>query len=52
VTRARSRGHPISIADSLIASIALAGGLSVATRDELPFQAAGLAVINPWTHAS
>jgi hypothetical protein len=52
VTRARSRGHPISVTDGLIASIALAGGLSVATRDELPFQAAGLVVINPWTHES
>ncbi len=35
-------------ADGLIAAIATAHDLSVATRDASPFEAAGVAVINPW----
>jgi toxin FitB len=46
---ARARGHSISAADGLIAAIAAANGFSVATRDEAPFRAAGLNVVNPWT---
>jgi toxin FitB len=48
VTRARKQGHAISAADGQIAAIAAARDLSVASRDETPFRAAGLAVINPW----
>ena len=48
VMHARKRGHTISVADGQIASIAVAHGLEVATRDTTPFNAAGLAVINPW----
>jgi toxin FitB len=48
VTGARRRGHAISVADGQIAAIAAARNLKVASRDEAPFQAAGLAVINPW----
>jgi len=44
----RATGTPVETADACIAAIALANGLSVATRDTLPFQAAGLKVINPW----
>ena len=45
---ARSRGLAISVADGQIAAIAAAGKLSVATRDETPFRAAGLKTVNPW----
>ena len=48
VTRARRQGHAISVADGQIAAIAAARNLRVASRDEAPFQAAGLSVINPW----
>ncbi|HEY1261039.1 MAG TPA: type II toxin-antitoxin system VapC family toxin [Stellaceae bacterium] len=46
--RARSAGYAISFADGQIAAIAAARGLGVASRDEGPFRAAGLTVINPW----
>ena len=48
MTRARAAGLAIATADGYIAAIAAATGLSVATRDTGPFQAAGVAVINPW----
>ena len=38
----------VSAADGYIAATAHAAGLMVATRDTSPFEAAGLAVINPW----
>jgi predicted nucleic acid-binding protein len=44
----RTSGTPVETADTCIAAVALANGLSVATRDTLPFRAAGLKVINPW----
>jgi predicted nucleic acid-binding protein len=49
VTRARRHGHSIAVADAQIAAIAASRQFSVATRDEAPFQAAGILVINPWT---
>ena len=49
VTRARRRGHAIAVADAQIAAIAASRQFTVATRDEAPFQAAGVPVINPWT---
>lgn len=45
---ARSRGIAIGMADGLIAATAAASGMSVATRDTAPFDAAGVAWINPW----
>ena len=48
VTVARRNGYPISVADGQIAAIAAARKLAVASRDEAPFRAAGLSVINPW----
>lgn len=45
---ARKVGSGIATADALIAAIALDGGFSVATRDESPFLAADVSVINPW----
>ena len=47
-SRARSLGQAISFADGQIAAIAQVQGYAVATRDTAPFEAAGVAVINPW----
>jgi hypothetical protein len=52
VKHARGRGHPIAAADAQIAAIAASRRFSVATRDEAPFRAAGVPVINPRTAAS
>jgi hypothetical protein len=49
VVQARRRSHPISVADAQIAAIAASRQFTVATRDEAPFKAAGVPVINPWT---
>lgn len=46
--KARAVGKGLPIADGYIAAIAAARGYAVATRDAAPFQAAGIAVINPW----
>jgi toxin FitB len=48
MAQARVDGIAISLGDGQIASIAVQHGFSVATRDTLPFEAAGLQVINPW----
>jgi predicted nucleic acid-binding protein len=48
VSRARTMGRAISIADGQIAAIAMVHGFAVATRDTAPFEAAGAAFINPW----
>ncbi|WP_142809937.1 type II toxin-antitoxin system VapC family toxin [Tepidiphilus olei] len=45
---ARRSGSGIGTADGLIAAVAVANGLIVATRNTSPFEAAGLIVINPW----
>lgn len=50
LSRARQAGKPIATADALIAAIASTHHLAVATRDEGPFHAAGVTVINPWNH--
>lgn len=47
--RARAAGRAIAPADGYIAAIAATHGFAIATRDTSPFDAAGLAVINPWT---
>jgi len=46
--KARDKGKAIGTADGYIAATASANGLSVATRDTAPFEAAGIEVINPW----
>ena len=51
VSKARSEGRAIGLADGLIAAIAAANGFAVATRDVRPFAASGLSVINPWIDA-
>ena len=48
MSKARASGLAIASADGCIAAIAAANGLAVATRDTGPFEAAGVAVINPW----
>jgi predicted nucleic acid-binding protein len=45
---AKAEGKTISKEDGYIAATATAHGLTVATRDIAPFQAAALTVINPW----
>lgn len=47
--RARAAGQTVAPADGYIAAIASTHGFTVATRDTLPFEAAGLRVIDPWT---
>jgi toxin FitB len=48
MSAARAAGLAIASADGYIAAIAVANGLTVATRDTGPFKAAGAAVIDPW----
>lgn len=48
VASARAKGRSILMADGQIAAIARVHGFAVATRDTLPFEAAGVPVINPW----
>jgi toxin FitB len=48
VARARSQGQAISVADGQIAGVAAANKFRVASRDDRPFRAAGLVVVNPW----
>jgi len=52
MARARDEGKAIGTADGYIAATVAARGLTVATRDTSPFEAAGLRVINPWTARS
>lgn len=48
MAKARASGRAIAAADGYIAAIAAANGFAVATRDTQPFEAADVAVINPW----
>jgi predicted nucleic acid-binding protein len=48
MARAKQAGKAIGKADGYIAAVAAARGLTVATRDTSPFEAAGINVINPW----
>lgn len=48
MARAQASGFCIGMADGLIAAIASANGMTVATRDTAPFSAAGVAFIDPW----
>ena len=41
-------GNPISFADAAIASIAIAHGFMLATRNERDFKGTGVTLINPW----
>lgn len=44
----RARGRAMPIKDSLIAATALAHGLTVATRNRRDFEAAGVAIVDPF----
>jgi predicted nucleic acid-binding protein len=48
MARAQGEGLAIGHADGYIAAIALANGMTVATRDKAPFEAAEVSVIDPW----
>ena len=48
MAKSRSIGLAIATADAYVAAIAAANGFAVASRDILPFKAAGASVINPW----
>jgi predicted nucleic acid-binding protein len=48
MAKARAAGKAIGAADGYIAATAASHGLTVATRDTHPFEAAGLDTINPW----
>jgi predicted nucleic acid-binding protein len=48
MAQAKEAGKVIGKADGYIAATAAARGMTVATRDTSPFEAAGLNVINPW----
>ena len=52
VARARAVGHVLSVGDAQIAAVAVTHGFTVATRDTIPFTAAGVALINPWHEAA
>jgi len=49
--RARTAGRGFPTPDGYIAAIAAAHDFAVASRDASAFEAAGLAVIDPWTAA-
>jgi predicted nucleic acid-binding protein len=46
--KARGAGRGFPTPDGYIAAIAVSRGFIVASRDTAPFEAAGVAVINPW----
>ena len=46
--KARAAGKGFPTPDGYIAAIAASRGFTVATRDTSAFDAAGVAVINPW----
>ncbi|NNH74080.1 type II toxin-antitoxin system VapC family toxin [Nocardia uniformis] len=48
MSTARAAGLAIGTADGMIAATAAATGFTVATRDTSPFEAAGVATIDPW----
>jgi predicted nucleic acid-binding protein len=51
MSKAQLSGFAIGLADGYIAAIATINGMTVATRDKLPFDAAGVSVIDPWQEA-
>ena len=48
MARAQAQGRAVGVADGLIAAIAAANGMAVASRHTAPFAAMGVAVVDPW----
>lgn len=48
MAKAQTAGLAIGVADGYIAAIATVNGMTVATHDKTPFDAAGVSVIDPW----
>ncbi len=48
--RARDQGLTLGATDAYIAGIVAAHGFAIATRDRAPFEAAGVAVIDPFDY--
>ncbi|OWV78089.1 plasmid stability protein StbB [Rhizobium sp. R635] len=48
MAQAKAAGRAVGKADGYIAATAAARGLTVATHDTAPFEAAGVPMINPW----
>jgi toxin FitB len=48
LSAARRAGKAVSMTDGQVGAIASVHGFAVATRDEAPFVALGVNVINPW----
>ena len=46
--RSRAAGHSLDLGDALIAGIARANGLAVATRNVRDFNVLNIDVVNPW----
>lgn len=46
--KAKARGMNLGTADMQIAGLAIASGMSIASRDEMPFIETGVHLINPW----
>jgi len=44
----QSAGHPLNMADGLIAATALEHQLTLVTRNEKDFAGLGVALLNPW----
>lgn len=49
---ARASGRGLTTPDGYIAAIAASRGFAVASRDTAPFEAAGIAIVDPWRHAT
>ncbi|WP_280191881.1 type II toxin-antitoxin system VapC family toxin [Delftia sp. PS-11] len=48
MAKTRAAGVELGMAQGYVAAVAAANGLTVATRNAAPFQAAGVATLNPW----
>jgi toxin FitB len=48
LAKSKAAGRPIAAADAYIAAIAVFNRFAVASRDAMPFEAAGVAVVDPW----
>ena len=46
--RREAAGHAVSVEDTMIAAICLAGGHTLATRNTRDFADAGVVLVNPW----